>query len=353
VDTQPAHRFDAPRVVIVSPNPPGFVGGVERSCALLASVLEARGAVVNVVWPHGEPPLWAYRAGLRPLALSRRMAAGPQLAGADLIVSNGAFGWGFPRATPRIHVFHGTLAEMTRAYAPGLARRERLRRRWGGGTAEALAAHHATIVCVSESTAEEVRRHYRLRPDAVLPNGVDLDTFRPRSRATARAELGLPAQDRLALFAGRLNASKGSEFMQRACERAGYRLVVAGSTAPPPAVNLGAMDPQALAVAYAAADCVLLPSLYEACSYVVLEALACGTPLLATRVGSIPSLLRDVPEYNALCIRADELDLASRLDYLRNTDTTALSRRARTWVAENNGLGRYAERWEALVDSIL
>jgi glycosyltransferase involved in cell wall biosynthesis len=352
-DTQLAHRSTARRVVIVSPNPPGFVGGVERSCALLASVLEAHGAVADIVWPRSEPPLWAYRAGLRPLALSRRMGARPELAGADLIVSNGAFGWGFPRATPRIHVFHGTLAEMTRAYAPGLARRERLRRRWGGGTAEALAARHSTIVCVSESTAEEITRHYGLRSDAIVPNGVDLDTFRPRSRAAARAELGLPAQDRLALFAGRLNASKGGEFMQRACERAGYQFLVAGSAAPPPAVNLGVMGPEALAVAYAAADCVLLPSLYEASSYVVLEALACGTPLLATRVGSIPSLLRDVPGYDALCIRANELDLASRLDYLRNTDTTTLSRQARTWVAENNGLGRYAERWDALVDSIL
>jgi glycosyltransferase involved in cell wall biosynthesis len=352
-DAQPAHRVAARRVVIVSPNPPGFVGGVERSCALLASVLEAQGAVVSIVWPQSEPPLWAYRAGLRPLALSRRMAARPELVGADLIVSNGAFGWDFPRATPRIHVFHGTLAEMTRAYAPGLARRERLRRRWGGGTAEKLAGRHATIVCVSESTAEEITRHYSLRPDAIVPNGIDLDTFRPRPRAAARAELGLPAHDRLALFAGRLNPSKGGEFMQSACERAGYRLMVAGSAAPPPAVNLGVMGPDALAVAYAAADCVLLPSLYEACSYVVLEALACGTPLLATRVGSIPSLLRDVPEYGALCIRADELDLASRLDYLRDTDTSALSRQARAWVAENNGLERYAERWEALVDSVL
>jgi glycosyltransferase involved in cell wall biosynthesis len=315
--------------------------------------LEARGAVVNIVWPHRQLPLWVYRAGLRPLALSRQLAADPELAGADLIVSNGIFGWGFPRAIPRIHVFHGTLAEMTRAYAPGLPRRERLRRRLGGGAAEALAARHATIVCVSESTADEIARHYRLRPGAIVPNGVDLDIFTPRPRAAARAEIGLPAQDRLALFAGRLNASKGGGIMQRACARAGYRLVVAGSTAAPPALNLGVLGPQGLAVAYAAVDCVLLPSLYEACSYVVLEALACGTPLLATRVGSIPSLVRDVPEYDALCIRADEVDLASRLDYLRHSDTTVVTRQARTWVAENNGLERYGERWSALVDSIL
>ena len=98
---------------------------------------------------------------------------------------------------------------------------------------------------------------------------------------------------------------------------------------------------------------MLLPSLYEAWSYVVLEALACGTPLLATRVGSIPALLRDVPEYDALCVRADELDLGLPARVPAPHRHQALTRQARAWVAEHNGLGRYAERWAALVDSIL
>ena len=85
-------------------------------------------------------------------------------------------------------MFHGTLVEMTHAYAAGLPRREQLRRRWGGGTAEMLAARDATVVCVSESTAEEIGHHYRLRPDAIVPNGIDLTVFTPRPRPQARAE---------------------------------------------------------------------------------------------------------------------------------------------------------------------
>ena len=154
------------------------------------------------------------------------------------------------------------------------------------------------------------------------------------------------------MFAGRLNFSKGAGIMERACERAGYRLVVAGQTGAPGALNLGALAPRALAVAYAAVDCVLLPSLYEACSYVVLEAMACAIPVLATRVGSIPSLLRAVPDYDVLCVRPDELDLAAKLEYLRDTDTTALTSQARLWVAEQNSLERYAARWDALIESI-
>jgi glycosyltransferase involved in cell wall biosynthesis len=340
------------RVVIVAPNGPQFVGGVERSCVLLASVLERRGLDVSMLWPRREARRWVSRVGLGSLSQSRQLGRSHALLGADLIVTTGIYGYGFPRGIRRIHVYHGTLAQMTRAYAPWLPRRERARRRIGGGAAERLAGRHATVVCVSESTAEEIARHYRLQADAIVPNGIALDVFRPRPRTPARVELGLPADERLALFAGRLNFSKGGTFMQRACERAGYRLMVASPTASPGAINLGTLDPETLAVAYAAADCVVLPSLYEACSYVVLEALACGAPLLTTAVGSVPSLLQAVPEYRALCIRADESDLVAKLKYVQDTDTTALSVAARAWVTEQGGLDRFAERWIALVDAV-
>ena len=348
--------------MIVSRYGPGFIGGVERSCALLASVLQERGLRVSIVWPERGPGRWIFRSGLGPLWLSRQLATDPRVNAADLVVTNGVFGWSFPAATPRIHVFHGTLAEMARADAAGLTpaeqraaglpRRELLRRRWGGGLAEALAARHARIVCVSESTAEEIRRHYRVRPDAVIPNGIDLSIFTPRPRADARCRLDLPASEPLALFAGRLNASKGAGFLAAACERAGYRLMVAGPTRAPGALYLGPLSADQLSVAYSAADCVVLPSLYEACSFVVLEALACGVPVLTTRVGSVPSLLRSVPAYRALCVEPSEHDVAAKLEYLRHTDITAVVRQARAWVTENNGLEQYAVNWNALLDTV-
>ncbi len=317
---------------------------------------------VTMVWPDREPGPWTYRPGLGSLWLSRRVAADPRVARADLVVTNGIFGWSFPTSGPRIHVFHGTLVGMTHADAVGLSpaereaaglpRRELLRRRWGGGLAERLAARNATVVCVSESTVEEISRHYGVRADAVIPNGVDLSLFSPRPRADARAQLGLPAGERLALFAGRLNASKGGGFMPAACERAGYRLMVAGPQGAPGALNLGGLAADELSVAYAAADCVVLPSLYEACSYVLLEALACGVPALTTRVGYVPSLLRAVPGYQALCVEPTELDLAAKLRRLDEIDTTDLIRRARTWVSEHNSLERYTVAWNGLLDAV-
>jgi glycosyltransferase involved in cell wall biosynthesis len=284
------------------------------------------------------------------------------VAAADVVVTNGIFGWGFPTKVSRIHVFHGTLAEMARAdaagltpserLAAGLPRRELLRRRWGGGLAESLAARSAIVVCVSDSTAEEIRRHYRVHADAVVPNGIDLSVFTPRPLADARAHLELPGDERLALFAGRLNASKGSGFLRRACERAGYRLMVAGPAAVPGAHYLGALSADELAFAYAAADCVVLPSLYEACSYVLLEALACGVPVLTTRVGSVPSLLRKVPEYATLCVEPREDDVVAKLRHLSGIDPSGLIGQARVWVAEQHGLEQYAASWNGLLDKV-
>jgi glycosyltransferase involved in cell wall biosynthesis len=348
--------------VIVSRYGPGFIGGAERACQLLASVLQERGLSVTTVWPGRDPGRWIFRAGLGALSLSRQLAAESRVTAAELVVTNGIFGWGFSASVPRIHVFHGTVAEMARAEAAGLTpaqrrdaglpRREMLRRRWGNGLAESLAARHATVVCVSESTAEEIRQHYRARADAVIPNGIDLSTFSPHPRADARAQLDLPAGERLALFAGRLNASKGAGFLRAACERAGYRLMIAGPTQAPGALYLGRLSAEQLAIAYSAADCVVLPSLYEACSYVLLEALACGVPVLSTRVGSVPSLLRAVPEYDRLCVEPREHDVAAKLAYLRHADVTAVIRQARAWVTENHGLERYAARWNALLDRL-
>lgn len=107
-----------------------------------------------------------------------------------------------------------------------------------------------------------------------------------------------------------------------------------------------------MADAYAAADCVLFPSRYEACSYVVLEALACGVPLLTTKVGWIPTLLGGVPEYETLCVLPDHGDIVARLRELPHIDTAPLVDAARAWVLRHNSLASYSERWRTLLDQM-
>jgi glycosyltransferase involved in cell wall biosynthesis len=335
--------------VILSPDPSNTAGGVERMCTLLAEVLEEAGWTAAIVGPDRPPRRWQFRIGGTYLSDSRRATVVANRLHPDLLVTNGQLGMGWSHKRRRIHVYHGTMVRDARAEGPDLSRRERLRRTFGGAAAEALAGRGATVVSVSEAAAEEVRRLYGVRTDAIIPNGVDERIFRPIPRAEARTRLGLAADGRYCLFVGRAQYRKGADMLASASSQAGYELLIAGSAGTPGARHLGVLSPEALADAYSASDCVLFPSRYEACSYVVLEALACEAPLLTTRVGWMLTFLRGVPEYDELCVEPEHDDIVAHLFKLADLDTAALRRRAREWVLDHNTLERYAERWRDLL----
>jgi glycosyltransferase involved in cell wall biosynthesis len=335
--------------VIVSPDPSNAAGGVERMCVLLSGVLEWDGWRVTVVGPGREPAITLSRLGAGYLERSRSATRAARKLAPDLLVTNGFLGMGPARGAPRVHVYHGTMVSDTRAEGATLPWRERVRRTIGAGAAEAVAGRGATVVSVSEAAAREVRRFYGVRTDAVIPNGVDTTVFSRRPRAHARRRFGLQEDERYCLFVGRMQHRKGSDLLLAACREAGYELLIAGEGGVVGAHSLGILDPQTLAEAYSACDCVLFPSRYEACSYVVLEALACEAPLLTTGVGWMPTFLRGVPDYDLLCIRPDHDDIVARLRQLGDLDTAELRRSARSWIVENNSLESYARHWRELL----
>lgn len=339
--------------VIVSPDPSNAAGGVERMCVLLSRVLEADGWTADIVGPEHEPARWLARLGAGYLASSISGMRAARRLRPDLIVSNGFLGMSLPGDPRRVHVYHGTMVGGTRGDSSGLSRAERARRIFGAGISEAIAGRGATVVCVSDLAADEVRRFYRVRSDAVIPNGIDTSVFRPRGRAESRVRLGLAEAGRYCLFVGRIQQGKGADLLEPASREAGYELMIAGSEGAPGARHLGVLDPESLAYAYSAADCVLFPSRYEACSYVVLEALACGVPLLTTEVGWMPTFLHAVPEYRALCVQPTHDDIVVRLRQLTELDTDRLTSKAQEWVVEHNSLKRYAERWHELLGDVV
>lgn len=339
-----------PLAVIVSPDPASSVGGVERMCHLLAEVLERADWTVRLVGPDSKPTKWQSRLGVHYLASSLASTRAARKLKPNLLITNGFLGFGLSWRVPRVHIYHGTMVGATLATGDTLPRRERTKRIIGAGAAEALSGRGAAaVVCVSELAARQARSFYRVKCDAVIPNGIDTTTFGPRTRAQARARLGLSSEERYALFVGRLDPGKGADLLVAATTRAGFRLLIAGNTGAPGAHHLGVLPPQELADAYSAADCALLPSLYEACSYVVLEALACGCPLLTTNVGWMPTLLHSVPAYETLCVAPDVKEIANRLQALPDLETDKLTSEARAFVLENNSLERYSEHWQAVL----
>jgi glycosyltransferase involved in cell wall biosynthesis len=342
-------------VLIVSPNPGSrSAGGVERFCHLLATVLRADGHDVRLAGPTRSTGRWASRLGLSALLESRSIPTSVGEWEPDVLISNGLLGGiRHPREVSVIHVFHGTMVGHVLNVGRAEPLRQRLRQGVGGGLAEALAARGALNVAVSESAAREAWTFYRSRVDRVIPNGVDTWTFKRRPRNEARRALGLPDERRLALFVGRAEPGKGPEIALESCRRAGFELLVAGPRSICGARNLGVFQPEALPVLYSAADCVVFPTRYEACSFVVLEALACGVPLVTTPVGWIPTLLRNVPSYSTLVARADAVEFAHVLKRLRTDPSREAVDAAHDWVRGNCSLEQFGGQWRRLVAAVL
>jgi len=175
------------------------------------------------------------------------------------------------------------------------------------------------IVAANVVERAELLRDYAARASrvATIPCGVDTDLFVPGDRAEARRRLALDDRP-LLLWVGRLAPIKGLDTLLDAVARlrtAGHdlSLLIVGGDADEPAngheaslrqrlgvlgvegaVHFVGPQPQdVLPLYYAASDVTVLPSYYESFGMVALEAMACGSPVIASRVGGLVTTVRD------------------------------------------------------------
>jgi UDP-glucose:(heptosyl)LPS alpha-1,3-glucosyltransferase len=148
------------------------------------------------------------------------------------------------------------------------------------------------LVAPSHRVKEEIVRHYAVDPGRieVVWNGVDLSRFRPdappEERASLRREWGASETEPLLLFAGHSLERKGFDVAVRVARAIGVRLVYVGGAPRPKSVPehvvwIGPRDD--LAPCYRAVDALIAPSRYDPFGGVVLEAMACGLPAIASR----------------------------------------------------------------------
>lgn len=219
---------------------------------------------------------------------------------------------------PVVHMFHtlGAMKNQVAQAALWSETDERVR------IEERLLREADAIVAATPLDRAQMQFHYGVETDriVVIPCGVDTTTFRPHDQAAARMRLNLPAQPtKLVLFVGRIEPLKGLDTLLHALAlipSPDVKLVVVGGDAHAREDQWGGEErrlralvgdlglservrfigsrPQAqLPLLYSAADVVAVPSHYESFGLVALEAQACGTPVVASKIGGLMYTVQD------------------------------------------------------------
>jgi glycosyltransferase involved in cell wall biosynthesis/GT2 family glycosyltransferase len=195
------------------------------------------------------------------------------------------------------------------------------------------------LSAVSTGVARATARHYPGVQVAVVPNGVDLERFRPDTAARAELRQGTPERGTVAVFVGGDWDRKGLGVALRAIAllRDGGRAVGLWVVGEGDQERFGA-EAERLGIAdrvtffgarrdverwFQAADLFVLPTLYETFSLVAHEAAACGLPVVATRVHGIDDLAGDGEA--GLLVERDATEVATAI--ARLSDDPGLRRR--------------------------
>ncbi len=264
--------------------------------------------------------------------------------------------WG----TPIVHMFH-TLARLKNRVAQSPAELEPELR----ADCEAEILRFADrIIAATTLEREQMHALYGADPGriAIVPPGVDLSLFRPIPCEEASASIGLPPDRNMVLFVGRIQPIKGIDFLIRAMAlllrrnpalRDKTSLVIIGGHGDPSTDEelqrldslrrrlrvsdlvtfLGSRDQDTLVDYYNAATTVVVPSHYESFGMVALEAMACGTPVIATDVGGLSLNVAD--GYNGYLVETGDVEeLAYKIGLLLTQDglRRQLGRQARQWA---------------------
>lgn len=200
-------------------------------------------------------------------------------------------------------------------------------------------------------------------PHHYIPNGIDVSVFKPSDKMAARRFFNLPLDKKIILFVAEAldDKRKGFAFLEeslRLLSPESALLVTLGKgsvSSHLPVHSLGFIsDPERIALAYAAADIFVIPSLEDNLPNSVMEAIACGTPVAGFEVGGIPDMVRH-GENGLLAAAQDSTQLGNHMLQLLSDDIMRekMGLRAREIAIAEYSLEIQAKRHMALYTSLL
>ncbi|MEI8373746.1 MAG: glycosyltransferase family 4 protein [Planctomycetota bacterium] len=221
------------------------------------------------------------------------------------------------------------------------------------------ADHGQIVLALSRASATDFRRFHGVAPERIriVYNGVDTERFSPQQcrshRETMRLRLGLSADTLMVLIVAHNFRLKGVATLLRAMRRLQaigreVRMVIVGGKHVDSwrryVTRLGLSGQVTFAGRvddplpyYAAADCYIHPTYYDPCSLVVLEAAACGLPLITSRYNGASEMFRDGEDVLLVNDPADDAELAGAMRILLDDSTRQrLGEAARSTILQHS-----------------
>jgi len=378
--------------------PPEIYGGAGTHVEYLARELRRLAEVSVHCWgaPRTEPGVtshqpWAELSEPKPesaalQAMSINLAMAAAVKGADLAHSHtwyANFGGHLSKLTwsiPHVVTIHSL--EPLRPW-----KAEQL----GGGYAlsmfcERTAAQEAdAVIAVSAGVRQDILSCYpAIDPERVhvIHNGIDAEIYTPQPSPATLARFGIDPARPYVFFNGRMTRQKGLPLLLAAALKLDpqHQLVIASSSPDTPEIaaevaalvnrvsnergNLILIDHfisrEELIHLHSHAAVFVCPSIYEPFGLVILEAMACETPVVASRVGGIPEIVIDgetgyLVDFNPADVEAFTGALAERIEMLMNNEALAskLGKAGRERVIDHFGWPAIAAKTVQLYDTLL
>jgi len=207
------------------------------------------------------------------------------------------------------------------------------------------------------------------RPVYIIPNGIDSNLFSAVPLQIAREALGLNKDSKIILFGAKsatTDENKGFKFLRKALDllyntNSHIELLVFGATKEESNLNLkfpvtylgDITNDKLLILAYSSADVLVIPSIFENFSNVILESLSCKTPVVGFNIGGNPDMI-DHKENGYLAKSYKEHDLANGIKWcLDNNQNNILGENARSKILNNFTIEATSKQHVELYRSIL
>jgi glycosyltransferase involved in cell wall biosynthesis len=363
-----------------------FVGGLEKNTLNLAASLVRRGRRVIVVTSRFSKS-WPRQESLMGVPVVRLASPNIKFAGACVFLM--ALAWYLWRQRKHCGLLHAFQVGYTSGWAILLGRmlgKPTVLTLASSGSGGDIQRHVCTVwgraflrlcrralrvVILNQTMIQELKGiGYGDAGIVLVGNGVDMLVYKKaEDRVRIRTRLGFAENEKLILYVGRLSSEKGVDFLVRSCARlyisGQTKLLIVGDG--PEKTKLqelartvgigskvfwcGSVDD---VVDYLqAADLFVMPSQFEGQSNAVLEAMACGLPVIVTDVAGNNELVSH-GENGLLVDYGDEAALAAAMRSLLDNQrqSQALAARAHTYVRERHNLQDAVARYEALYNSL-